>query len=175
LAVRTLFACSSREKTLQKCALHLGQYEALASDLTESAGRLSVEVPRMRGVDEDMRRWSFYMTLEHNTIVNRSITAVIGQLVRREPLHGAARIDPKHGVMPAGEAGPEQVPAFVESVKDHLRTVRELGPLRGTPTAPHPLFGPFDAHKWNCMFTFHLGLHLPQARYVAEQAKARVA
>ena len=31
----------------------------------------------MRGVDEDMRRWSFFMILEHNAIVNRSITASV--------------------------------------------------------------------------------------------------
>jgi hypothetical protein len=44
--------------------------------------------------------------------------------------------------------------------------------LRGTGTSPHPVFGDFDAHKWNCMFTFHLGLHLPQAEYVVGKAMA---
>ena len=37
---------------------------------------------------------------------------------------------------------------------------------------PHPIFREFDAHKWNCMFAFHLGLHLKQAEYVVSKAKA---
>jgi hypothetical protein len=29
--------------------------------------------------------------------------------------------------------------------------------------------------KWNCMFAFHLGLHLPQAEYVVGKARAEQA
>jgi hypothetical protein len=44
--------------------------------------------------------------------------------------------------------------------------VKGLERLRGTETAHHPIFGDFDAHKWNCMFSFHLGLHHKQAVHV---------
>jgi hypothetical protein len=50
--------------------------------------------------------------------------------------------------------------------------VKDLGELRGTKTTPHPIFGDFDAHKWNCMFSFHLRLHYKQAAYVVRTAKA---
>ncbi len=171
-AVRTLFLCQSRDQALRQSEVLLGQYTALAKGLSKEAGRLSVEVPPMRGVDEDMRRWSFFMLLEHNTIVNRSITAAVVQLANGESLSGPATIDVKKGVMPSSSADESHVELFAQSVADHIAAVQNLGNLRGTKTSQHPIFGQFDAHKWNCMFAFHLRIHLPQARFVAEKAKS---
>ena len=168
-AVRTLFLCQSRDQALRQSETLAGQYTALAVGLSKEAGRMSVEAPPMRGVDEDMRRWSLFMLLEHNTIVNRSITATAQQLANGETLSGSAIIDMKKGVMPSPSADESQVALFAQSVTDHLATVRGLGNLRGTRTSRHPIFGHFDAHKWNCMFAFHLRIHLPQARFIAER------
>jgi hypothetical protein len=169
-AVRTLFLCQSRDQALRQSETLAGQYTALAAGLSKEAGQMMVEVPPMRGVDEDMRRWSFFMLLEHNTIVNRSVTATVRQLANGEALSGSAMIDMKQGVMPSASAGQSQVELFAHSVADHIATVRGLGKLRGTTTSRHPVFGKFDAHKWNCMFAFHLRIHLPQARFIAERA-----
>jgi hypothetical protein len=147
------------------------KYAELSRGISENIGCLCVEVPPMRGIDEDMRRWSFYMILEHNAIVNMGITATICQLVRGESLHGAATIDKKKDVMPSISAGEEQLKAFQDSVEKHLASVNRLGRLRGTPTSPHTLFGEFDAHKWNCMFSFHLRIHFTQALHVVRTAK----
>jgi hypothetical protein len=171
-AVRTLFLCQSRDQALRQSETLAGQYAALAAGLSEEAGRMSVEVPPMRGVDEDMRRWSLFMLLEHNTIVNRSITAAVVQLANGESLSGPATIDVKKGVMPSSSADESQVELFARSVADHIAAVRGLGDLRGTKTSRHPIFGQFDAHKWNCMFAFHLRLHLPQARFIVDNANA---
>ena len=169
-AVRTLFLCQSRDQALRQSEALAAQYTELAKGLAEEAGRMSVEVPPMRGVDEDMRRWSLFMLLEHNAIVNRSITAAVVQLANGESLSGPATIDVKKGVMPSSSADESQVELFAQSVADHIAAVRDLGNLRGTRTSRHPIFGQFDAHKWNCMFAFHLRLHLPQARFIAEKA-----
>jgi len=174
-AVRTLFTFTSREKALERSKILLGQYLRLAEGLSEKGGQLCVEVPSMRGVDEDMRQWSFFMILEHNGIVNRSITASVVQLANGELLTGPATIDVKKGVMPSGTADESQIGLFADSVTMHIAAVECLKQLRGTRTSPHPIFGRFDAHKWNCMFAFHLGLHLPQAKYVADRAKAEQA
>jgi len=168
-AMRTLFACSGRATALQQCESLLGRYLALAPGLSEEARRRTVEVPWMPGVDEDMRRWSFFMILEHNAIVNRAITANVVQLARGEDPSGAAIIDEKNEVMPSASAGPSQVDAFARSVRQHVEAVAALPVLRGTKTSLHPLFGPFDAHQWNCMFAFHLRLHLRQARFVVQK------
>jgi hypothetical protein len=169
-AVRTLFLCQSRDQALRQSEALAAQYTELAERLSKETGRMSVEVPPMRGVDEDMRRWSLFMLLEHNAIVNRSITAAVVQLANGESLSGPATIDVKKGVMPSSSADESQVELFAQSVADHIAAVRDLGNLRGTKTSRHPVFGQFDAHKWNCMFAFHLRLHLPQARFIVETA-----
>jgi hypothetical protein len=169
-AVRTLFLCQSRDQALRQSEALAARYTELAARLSKESGRMSVEVPPMRGVDEDMRRWSLFMLLEHNAIVNRSITAAVVQLANGESLSGPATIDVKKGVMPSSSADASQVELFAKSVADHIAAVRELGNLRGTKTSRHPVFGQFDAHKWNCMFAFHLRLHLPQARFIVETA-----
>ena len=171
-AIRSLFVLTSRDRAKQQAQCILVNYMKLAEGLSREDRSRSIEVPRMRGVDEDMRMWSFYMILEHNEIVNRSISATVQQLARGEPLGGSAAIDPKTGVMPSISAGEQQLPRFRNSVNDHLKVVNTLGRLRGTKTSPHPIFGEFDAHKWNCMFSFHLNLHLKQAEYVIRTVKA---
>lgn len=148
------------------------RYERLVEGLPPDAGRLCIEVPPMRGIDEDMRNWSFYMILEHNAIVDRTITAIVSQLARDEELHGDALINPKADVMPSSSADETQLKVFLESIDQHVETVRRLGRLRGTEALKHPVFGAFDAHKWNCMFAFHLRLHYPQADYVVRRARA---
>jgi len=170
-AIRTFFVFTSRDTALRKSEEFILQYMDLAKDLSDEAGDLCVEVPPMRGIDEDMRKWSFYMILEHNAIVNRNITETVVQLTRGEVLKGATVLDFKKGVMPSPSADKSQVELFTDSIKKHIEVARSLGRLRGTKTSLHPIFGNFDAHKWNCMFAFHLGLHFPQADYVVNKAK----
>jgi len=172
-AVRLMFTATSRRRALRQVNRNRSAYLKLAERLGPAAGASYVRVPPMPGVDEDMRDWSFFMILEHNTMVNRSISAIVSQLARGESLRGAAAIDPQKGVMPTPSAGIEQVPRFESAIDDHLDTVAGLGHLRGTRTAPHPLFGDFDAHKWNCMFAFHLKIHVAQAKYVVRSVRAR--
>ncbi|MBJ7328204.1 MAG: hypothetical protein JHC52_12765, partial [Chthoniobacterales bacterium] len=105
-----------------------------------------------------------------NAIVNRSITAAVVQLANGEALSFPATIDTKKDVMPSSSADESQIKLFAQSVADHIAIVRDLVNLRRTKTSPHPIFGQFNAHKWNCMFAFHLRIHLPQARFIVETA-----
>lgn len=171
--VRAMLTHTRRSKVVQQCERLLSDYTRLAKELTREQGQLPVEVPPMRGVDPDMRNWSFFNILEHNAIVNRSITATVVQLANGEALSGLATLDPKTGVMPAPGSDETQVAAFADSILEHLQSVKALQNLKNTATSRHPVFGEFDGHKWNAMFAFHLGLHLPQARTVAEEGKRR--
>jgi len=122
----------------------------------------------MPGIDEEMRDWSLCATIEHNAIVNRSITAIVTQLVRGQELHGDAVIDPKHDVLPTASVGAEALSHFQTSIDDHLREIEGLPELRGSSTFDHPVFGTYDAAMWHGMFGFHLRLHLPQAKYIVK-------
>ena len=117
-AVRTRFALTSRERATGQARQQLDRYLALAETVDAARGARPVRVPRMPGIDEDMRDWTFFQILEHNAIVNGAISGVVQSLAWGGRNHR------------------------------------------------HPVFGDFDAHRWHCMFGFHLLLHLRQAKYV---------
>ena len=165
--IRTRFAITPRAKIVRQTKVLLKEYLQLANGLDEIEGSTPVTVPRMLGVDEDMRGWSFFMLLRHNTIVNHAITANVSRLALGEP-EPTQKFDVKKDVTPDVESGIEQVALFKSSVIAHLNALDDLGNLKGTRTTHHRLFGPFDAHKWNCMFAFHLKIHLRQASLIRQ-------
>jgi hypothetical protein len=167
IAFRMILTFTTKDRALKQANDLARRYSEIAKSISVEDGGRCIEVPSMPGIDVDMRCWSFFMLLQHNTIVNRSISAMVQQLARNEPLTGAAAIDPKRDVMPQDNAGPEVVGEFLESISKHITAVRELNNLRATRTSRHPIFGDFDAHKWNGMFALHLRLHLKQAQYIA--------
>jgi len=164
--IRTKFLLTSREKASRIIRENADCYVDLADRFGPASAIEPVTVPPMIGVDPEMRGWSFFQILEHNAIVNRSISAMVEALALGKEPTGAALINPKTDVLPKGLSGPDQVEAFRVSVDDHLALVAKLPELKGTAERPHPVFGPFDAHKWHCMFGLHLGLHLHQARKI---------
>jgi len=70
--IRTWFTLTSRDQASLQIQKLCDRYLALAALIDAESGILVVHVPKMIGVDEDMRNWSFFKILEHNAIVNRS-------------------------------------------------------------------------------------------------------
>jgi hypothetical protein len=168
--VKGRFAVTSREKASDQAREAMEEYVRLVEKVGTAVAMRPVRVPAMLGVDEDMREWSLCMILEHNVIVNHRITPVVRALALGEDVPANEDFDPKKDVMPSASPGMEQVTAFRESVEHHIATVAELPELKGTAKTVHPVFGPFDAHQWHCMFAFHLDIHLRQAKAVARLA-----
>jgi hypothetical protein len=164
--IRTKFLLTSLNKASGMIRSNADAYLSLADRFGAGEGMEQAMVPPMIGVDPEMRGWSFFQILEHNVIVNRSIAAMVEALALGKEPAGAALINPKTDVLPKGISGTEQIGFFQQSVDDYLSKIPTLPSLRGTAQRPHPIFGPFDAHKWHCMFGFHLGLHLKQAERV---------
>ncbi len=164
--IRIWFTLTSREQASTQIQKLCGRYLALAEQTDAESGAMIIHVPKMIGVDEDMRDWSFFKILEHNTIVNRSFTSIIESLVRGEEPEGAGAIDMKKDVMPSENPGTEQMESFHNSVTEHIKIVSNYQSLRDTPTEHHPVFGKFNAHQWHCMFGFHLFIHYAQAKYI---------
>lgn len=169
-AVRTIFLFSTRRSVERKIVRMLDAYVDLAESLEIEEGKCFVRVPAMQGVDEEMRDWSFYQLLEHHVIVNKTITARIEELVSGMKNPVLDEFDVKCDVLPSASPGIEQVAAFQESICNHFTMLEKYKKLRGTRKTPHPLFGAFDAHYWNCMFAFHLKIHFKQAKFIAEEA-----
>ncbi|MFD2255491.1 hypothetical protein ACFSSA_02280 [Luteolibacter algae] len=163
--VRSRLQLTSSDTAEKQSMAILKTYLQLAQGLDENNGSLPIRVAPMAGLDDDMRGWSFFMLLRHNTIVNHEITATVRRLVNGDPTP-TKKFDLKKDVMPSEDAGIEQIALFKSSVLSHFKTVRSLGNLKDTGTANHPRFGPLDALMWNAMFPFHLKLHLKQAQLI---------
>ncbi|WP_411827121.1 DinB family protein [Luteolibacter sp. AS25] len=165
IVIRSRFAITSQASVEKQTRKVLREYLQLAQGMDDERGSTPTRVKRMIGVDEDMRGWSFFEILRHNAIVNQSISATVRRLALKEPAP-TRKFDTKKDVMPEQDCGVEQIGLFKSSVLDHLAMVEELGDLKGRETSTHPVFGPLNAHGWNCMFPFHLRLHFKQARSV---------
>lgn len=106
--IRLRFSLTSREAATRLLESERDRTLEVARRLGEEGCRKTATVPAILGVDEDMRDWSIYQVLEHDTIVNRRLT---GQMLF---VAGAGPgPDPdfsiKHDVMPSPDPGPEQV------------------------------------------------------------------
>jgi len=165
-AIRTRFTLMSRKSATKVIIKNREKYLQLAKSVRAEAGSTPVTIPPMIGVDPEMRGWSFFQILEHNVIVNRMIAHTVEKLAKSQDPTPEHPVNPKTDVLPKGLSGPEQLEDFRQSIDDYLVMMETLPPLRGTSETPHPVFGSFDAHKWHCMFGFHLGLHLKQAEKV---------
>jgi hypothetical protein len=164
--IRTKFVMTSREKASQMIRCKAEAYLKIAEQIGAVSSSKQVTVPPMIGVDPEMRGWSVFQIMEHNAIVNRIIAKSVEKLAKGEDPTPERPINHKTDVLPKGLSGPEQIEDFRESVDSYLSMIATLPKLRGTAETPHPVFGSFDAHKWHCMFGFHLGLHLKQAEKV---------
>lgn len=170
VVLRVLFALTGRDQASTQIRKLCDRYLALVTMIDAESGLLAVRVSGLLpGIDKDMRNWSFFKLLEHNTIVNRSFTSIIESLVRGEKPQGAGAIDMKKDVMPSENPGAEQIAFFQNSVAEHIKTVSGFRNLRDTPVMLHPLFGAFTAHQWHCMFGFHLFIHYIQAKYIVNK------
>jgi hypothetical protein len=170
IVLRALFALTTRDQASTQIQKLCDRYLVLATMIDAESGTLAVRVSGLLpGIDKDMRNWSFFKVLEHNTIVNRSFTSIIQSLVQNEELRGAGAIDMKKDVMPSESPGAEQIEFFHNSVAEHIQAVSDFQNLRDSPTRPHPLFGAFTAHQWHCMFGFHLFIHYIQAKYIVNK------
>ncbi|MGB0373221.1 MAG: DinB family protein [Opitutales bacterium] len=162
--IRSWFALSNRNAGIQRILKMREAYESLINGIDPLYVTQPATVPAMPGVDPDMRHWSILQILEHNVIVNRSIGLTVDTLARGKDTSELDQFDPKHDVMPSQSPDPHSLQSHTESINTYLRTLEKLPKLRNTQTYNHPVFGPFDAHKWHQMFGFHLILHYRQAR-----------
>ena len=160
LLIRSKFRFTSRQSADAAIRNEKARTLELAQKLTASLAEKPVRVPKMVGVDEDMRDLSVCQTLEHNVIVNQSITAIVQTLAEEEPV--ITDFYPQTDVMPSEKAEIKQLDAFEQSVAKHFEAVDPLKNLASQATYRHPIFGNFNAHQWHCMFGFHLMLHRKQ-------------
>ena len=167
--IKTKLALTSRAAASAQIRREAELTVRAAEDLgSELAGTPST-VPRMPGVDEDMRNWSVLQIIEHNVIVNRVFTEIIDTICQGQVW--VSDRDPKKDVMPSETPSFSIVKEFTESVNQYLVVVEKYPKLRGIGSFPHPVFGQFDAHMTHAMTGFHLWIHRRQADVVVKQLR----
>lgn len=164
--IKLKFIFSSKASVKKRLYQVFDEYLFLKNSVEVESLNKKVRVSKINGIDEDMREWSFNMLIEHNLKVSRSISEIVRQLSLDEELHGFSLIDPKKDVMPNYNDYTNVFEEFEEIVTTHIQLLDELNKLRGTKKFNHPIFGKLDAHMWNCMFVFHLEVHLKQANSI---------
>ena len=125
-----------------------------------------VLIRRIQGIEDSSRHWSVAMTVEHLNIVGTGIRRIIAGLRLGQAPAKAARVE---DVKPRGELPPAEVrAAFVRLLADAAASDAADPPVPpGTGVlAPHPWFGPIDAHRWHCLLGIHQRIHRKQIEAV---------
>ena len=136
---------------------------ALATSVSPESASHPILIPPTFGLEDSSRYWSIFMTLEHLRIVNGAIIRMLERLAQEKRVPGEVRIaDAK----PRPGCGPEVLNDFQQTNADYLKRVRLLPNLKTRMTHPHPWFGPFNAHRWNCLAAMHMSLHRRQVRRI---------
>ncbi len=169
LAIRVKLKRTSRDKATAQIRKEVEKTLAAAATLGEELSAKPCHVPKMPGVDEEMRDWSIYQLIEHNTIVNRIFADVIEAIAQEKEY--VSDIDPKHDVLPSELPGPEVIEPFQQSVADYFKTLGNFPMLKNVGKWEHPVFGDFDARMTHAMCGFHLFLHRRQAERIVSILK----
>ena len=119
-----------------------------------------VLIQRVQGIEDSSRNWSVAMTVEHLNIVGRGIGGVVAGLQQGKLPVRNARIQ---DVKPTGKIAAAAVrEGFAQLLDDSAASPTPPVPRGEGLRAPHPWFGPMDAHTWHCLRAFHHRIHRVQ-------------
>jgi hypothetical protein len=140
----------------------------LARSLPPADAARRVLVPRLWGLEDSSRFWSVFMVLDHLTIVNDAVAAIIEHLAAGRPFPraiGIADVKPRPG------AGPGALDELDRADRAYLAATGAVGDLRTRLTYPHPWFGPLDGHGWHCLAALHQTIHRRQVERIIRKLR----
>ena len=132
-----------------------------------------VLIRRLQGIEDSSRFWSAAMAVEHLAIVGHGIRRLIAGLRVEQAPARAARIE---DVKPTGGLPPAEVrAAFAQLLADAAQSdaTEPAIPRSAGLSAPHPWFGPLDAHHWHCLLGLHQGIHRKQIEAIRAKLPTR--
>ena len=153
-----------------------GDFLAEVRRIEEVCGRFSAEdfvqrvtVDPIIGLEDDERRWSASMVVEHAVLTGDAIGRTLVFLSRgQQPPAPFTREE----LRPRGAKGVEVMTSLRAFECDYPRLVRnELGPQRDLQHR-HPLFGDLDLHRWHCLSVSHLRVHRRQLHEIRRRITA---
>ena len=150
-------------------------FNALTQKILAAAGSADVSklekrilVPRLQGLEDSSRYWSVAMTLDHLTIVGKSISAVVIDLSKGDVPDfkvSMAAVKP-----PVGKPYAESLHEYEAFAKNAIADIdAKIGDRKSAVTLHHPWFGPFTAHQWHWLLAMHQNIHLRQIREILKR------
>lgn len=144
--------------------------------IEEICGRFSaddfvqrVTVEPIIGLEDDERRWSASIVVEHAVLTGNAIGRTLVFLSRGEQPPAPFT---REELRPRGAKGVEVMAALRAFECDYPKLVRSgLGPQRDL-LHRHPLFGDLDLHRWHCLSVSHLRVHRRQLHEIRRRLTA---
>lgn len=137
----------------------------LVSGLDESERTRQVVIDRTLAIEDDSRRYSVNMVLEHLSIVATAEIPLITLLSNEKPFERELTIV---GVKPhANEAG--QLDAFLQITGKYVDFIKELPKKQSRTTKRHPWFLEFNNFDWHVFTYMHTFIHRRQIQAIIKQ------
>jgi len=137
--IRFKFALTSRKKAVDIVKSEMEKTLATVAALGTEGSAQACKVPPMLGVDRDMRNWSLFQILEHNTIVNNQMYKVAEALGHGREFR--SDFNAKTDTIPSDTPNENEIAAFRISVERFLVMIDTLTDLRQTQRLRHPKIG----------------------------------
>lgn len=160
---RVLFALKRRFGSREAFTARFAQERATIRQLLATCDPARrgepVLIPRLRGLEDNSRFWSVWMTLEHLRITNSIFARVIQSLAHGQvPAKKASTAD----VKPRSDLTADVEAAYEASCDELLATIAAISDLKTAAKYAHPWFGPLDAAGWHALTATHMGIHRAQ-------------
>ena len=122
-------------------------------------------IDRTFAIEDDSRRYSINMVLEHLTITGTGVMGVIKTLSNEQEFTRALTIE---GVK-ANENKQEQLKEFIEFYESYFSFIENLPKIQSKATKKHPWFVNFNNYDWNIFMFMHTFIHRRQIEAIIKK------
>jgi len=161
-SVRVLFTWDialwylKREVSIIKKLLHVN---------TPNLHTKQVIIDRTFAIEDDSRRYSLNMVLEHLTITGNGVLSIIKTLSEEKEFPQPITIE---GVKPH-QNKIDQLQEFLEFYESYFAYIKDHPKKRSHMTKPHPWFGAFNNFDWHVFMFMHTFIHRRQIEAIIER------
>ena len=124
-----------------------------------------VIIDRAFAIEDDSRRYSLNMVLEHLTIAGSGVLAIIKTLSEEKEFPRPITIE---GVKPH-QNKPNQLQEFLEFYESYFAYIKEHPKNYSKMTKSHPWFGAFNNFDWHVFMFMHTFIHRRQIEAIIER------
>jgi len=122
-------------------------------------------IDRTFAIEDDSRRYSVNMVLEHLTITGNGVMAVIKSLSKEEEFKRTLTIEN----VKAYENKQEQLQEFLEFYEEYFNFLEKLPKVQSKTTKKHPWFVEFNNYDWSIFMYMHTFIHRRQIEAIIKK------